>query len=801
MLNDLAGRREERAAGKVVRWETGEAGQQWEFTCDNGVRLRVWVVSDKIIRFRYATELGFEPDFSYALDPAYQPEPVDFLEFKEKPDHFRITTERLICTISKDGLRARFLDRSGTVLSEDERGFHYEYDAETGNDVVKMTKRVQAGEHYYGLGDKAANANLRGQRLTLWNSDRYGYEKGSDPLYKSIPFYTSVHQRIAHGIFFDNPFQSYFDFAAERTNVTSFWACGGEMNYYFLYGPTLREVTEEYTGLTGRPELPPLWALGFHQSKWSYYPDEQVRALADRFREERIPCDALYLDIDYMDGYRCFTWHPERFPNPRAMTDALALDGFKVVSIIDPGIKIDPDFFVYQQGIAGDHFCRRPDGPLLRGSVWPGPCHFPDYTHPATREWWSTLFPPLIQGAGVAGVWNDMNEPAIFETGTFPNDVRHDYDGHPTSHRRAHNVYGMQMARATHEGVKAAVYPKRPFTISRALYAGGQRYGSCWTGDNIATWEHMWLANVQCQRLSISGVSFTGSDIGGFIDQPTGELFIRWLALGVFHPFMRVHSSGDHGEQEPWSFGEPFTSLARTFIELRYQLLPNLYTAFWQYARRGTPMLRPLVYLDQDDPETYLRMAEFSLGDHLLICPITQADATGRWLYLPAGRWFYWYTDEAVEGKQEIWADAGLDRIPIFVRAGAVVPLWPVQQHVEELEITELILHVYWKNGEELSELYEDAGEGYAYQEAHAQCLKTFRVRGAASDLTLTQVREGDWRAPYETAYIVLHGLPFEEVQGATTDDGAAVDVLLDEATGCPVVRLPAAFGVLVVVG
>lgn len=796
MLNDLATRKEERAPGQVTAAAHPPDSPDFFFTCDNGVRLHVRAESDKVLRFRYTTEEQFPADFSYGIAPEHRPTPLEFLEFKERPEFFRITTDRLICTIAKDGLKVRILDRSGQVLSEDERGFHWEPDAATGNDVVKMTKRVQPGEHYYGLGDKATNANLRGQRFTLWGTDRYGFEKNSDPLYKNLPFYLSLHQRVGSGIFFDNSFESGFDFAAERANVTSFWAQGGEMNYYFIYGPALLEVTEEFTRLTGRPELPPLWTLGYHQSKWSYYPDESVRALATRFRELQLPCDALYLDIDYMDGYRCFTWDAQRFPDPQGLNAALADIGFKVVTIIDPGIKIDPNYDVYQQGIEGDFFCRRPDGPLLKGTVWPGLCHFPDYTNPAVRQWWAGLVPRLIE-AGVSGIWNDMNEPAVFETGSFPLDVRHDYDGHPASHRRAHNVYGMQMARATYDGVKAAVYPRRPFTITRSLYAGGQRYASTWTGDNIASWEHMWLANIQCQRLSITGVSFTGTDIGGFIDQPSAELYVRWVALGVFHPLMRTHSSGDHGDQEPWSFGEPYTALVRSFLELRYQLLPNLYTAFWQYVTRGTPILRPLVFLDQDEPETYLRMAEFGFGDHLLVCPITQAEATGRWMYLPKGQWYYWWTDELKDGRQELWAEAGLDRIPLWVRAGAVVPVWPVRQWIGEAPIAEITLHAYWKQGEETSELYEDAGEGYAHQEAGAYCLKTFRLRGSATELIIEQSREGAYHAPWPTVRIVLHGLPF--APGQVSVDGQPVTAAPhpDSVLDCPEVRVSTDFSTL----
>jgi alpha-glucosidase len=430
------------------------------------------------------------------------------------------------------------------------------------------------------------------------------------------------------------------------------------------------------------------------------------------------------------------------------------------VVIIDPGIKIDPQYSVYREGLANDYFCRRADGPLMRGSVWPGLCTFPDYTRPEVREWWAGLFEGLIKDTGVRGVWNDMNEPAVFEKGTFPNDVRFGYDGQPGSHRKAHNVYGMQMARATNEGVKRFSYPNRPFTITRSTYSGGQRYSSGWTGDNIASWDHLWLANIQCQRLSISGFSFIGSDIGGFIDTPSGELYSRWIALGAFHPFFRTHSSGDHGDQEPWSFGEPTTSLARHFIELRYRLLPYVYTTFWQYVTQGTPMLRPLTFLDQNDPETYLRMAEFSLGDNLLVCPITQAGVDGRWMYLPKGQWYYYWTDELKSGGQEVWAAADLTRIPLFIKAGAVVPMQPVMQYVGEKVVDELTLHVYYPGAEPLdSVLYDDGGEGYAYEQGQ-KTVRRFRVAADANGLTISQTMEGAYQPSYATYRVVLHGLP-----------------------------------------
>ncbi|WP_245652363.1 glycoside hydrolase family 31 protein [Rufibacter tibetensis] len=462
--------------------------------------------------------------------------------------------------------------------------------------------------------------------------------------------------------------------------------------------------------------------------------------------------------MDYMEGFRCFTWSKSHFPEPHRMVQELKEDGFKTVVIIDPGIKIDHDYWVYQEGIKNDYFCRRADGPLYKGTVWPGLCHFPDYTREEVRTWWAGLFKGLIQETGVKGVWNDMNEPAVFEIGTFPNDVRHHYDGDPGSHRKAHNIYGMQMARATYEGVKNFSYPDRPFTITRSGYAGVQRFASGWTGDNIASWDHLWLANIQCQRLSISGMSFIGSDIGGFIKSPDGELYIRWLQLGIFHPFCRTHSSGDHGDQEPWSFGEPYTALARKFIELRYQLLPYMYSTFWQYTTQGTPMLRPLAFVDQTDPDCYHRMAEFCLGDNLLVCPITQPGVDGRILYLPQGNWYNFWTGLMEAGKREVWADAPLDKVPMFIKAGAVVPFYPVQQYVGELAAPQVALHVYYNQGTCVSELYEDGGEGYGYTEGNF-LHKVFRTEGSLTLFTLTQERKGDGQDGYRYYAIFIHGL------------------------------------------
>jgi len=535
------------------------------------------------------------------------------------------------------------------------------------------------------------------------------------------------------------------------------------MNYYFIYGPQMQDVVTTYTHLTGKPELPPLWALGYHQCKWSYFPESKVKEITSKFRELKIPCDAIYLDIDYMEGFRCFTWNKEYFPDPKRMVAELAEDGFKTVVIIDPGIKIDTEYSVYKEALEKDYFCKRADGPYMKGKVWPGECNFPDYTNPEVREWWAGLFKELISDFGVKGVWNDMNEPAVMEVPnkTFPMDVRHDYDGNPCSHRKAHNIYGTQMARATYHGVKRFSYPKRPFIITRSAYSGAQRYTSSWTGDNVASWEHLWLANIQVQRMSISGMGFTGSDIGGFAEQPSGELYARWIQLGVFHPFCRTHSSGDHGDQEPWAFDQEVTDITRKFVNLRYQLLPYLYTMFWQYIEEGIPMLKPLVYYDQDDIQTHYRNDEFIFGNQILVCPILEPNALGRRMYIPRGQWYNYWTNEVIDGGKEIWVDTKFDQIPIFVKAGAIIPKYPVQQYVGELEFDELTLDIYFKIGKEKSVVYEDAQDGYDYKKGRYSFL-SFQTIGKEKELIVQLHKEGKYITDYTKYKINLIGLPFK---------------------------------------
>ncbi len=747
----------------------------------NGVHLRVEALAEHTFRFRYAPEGTFERDFSYLLDPNAAYESPAFT-LSEETDYLSLRTSGLICHIDKKALQISVYDaETNLLLNEDAAPFQARKSILHGLEKVKVSKTAAPGEAYFGLGDKSCALNLRGQQLQNWNTDSFGYQADTDPLYRSIPFYYGLREGQAYGIFFHNTHRTHFDFDAAGTGKCSFWADGGELDYFFINGPGLQQVAQRYAGLTGRPELPPRWALGFHQCRWSYYPETRVYELAEEFRKRQIPCDAIYLDIDYMDGYRCFTWDDEHFPNPKELTSRLAEQGFQTIVMIDPGIRVDPDYKVYQEGMERNAFCYRSSGELMRGPVWPQDCVFPDYTRPDVREWWGTLYRELYQEQGISGFWNDMNEPAVFKVdiATFPDHVMHHNEGQPTDHRRIHNVYGLQMSRATFEGLKALRPQKRPFVLTRATHSGGQRFASVWTGDNIASWEHLRLANIQCQRLSISGFSFVGSDVGGFKDQPDGELFTRWMQLAVFHPLYRVHSMGNNVDgaaeadadaiheaerlnrmdQEPWSYGEPYTAAAKTAIELRYKLLPYLYTAFRQYTQDGSPILRSLVFEDQKDAVAQSRENEFLFGSHLLVVPMLEAGLSTVQGYLPKGEWYDYYSGLRYAGKQMVKLECELERIPLFVRAGAVIPNYPVQQYTGEKQFERIPLRVY--HGQAESELYEDEGENYGYEQEEAYCLSTFNTVANKHSFEVHQSRSGAFSPSYSVFELQLFGLPF----------------------------------------
>ena len=753
------------------------------FKNNHDVALKVEVHADTLFRFRYTHNGIFENDFSYAIQEDYKIKNTA-VSFVETDDYFSLKTSILECRIDKKSLAVIMLDDKGETICEDADGYAARTTIMTGLSSVSISKKSPKKECYFGLGDKSCSMNMRGHKLENWCTDAFAYGQDTDPLYRAIPFYYGLNNGNGYGIFFDNSHRTTFDFDSTEEGITSFEANGGEVNYYFIYGPALLDVTKQYMELTGQPEMPPIWALGFHQCRWSYYPEARVRELAAEFRERQIPCDAIYLDIDYMDGYRCFTVNEKHFPDMKGMIADLKKDGFSTVVMIDPGIKKDESYSVYKDGVSKNVFCKRTDGSTMIGPVWPDQCVFPDFTNPVARAWWEDLYEGLYGDDDVAGFWNDMNEPAVFKVNrkTFPDEVQHHYDGQGGNHKKAHNVYGLQMTKATQNGLKKIKPNHRPFVLTRASYSGGQRYAAVWTGDNIASWEQLQLANLQCQRLSMSGFSFVGTDVGGFVDSPSGELMVRWLQLAAFHPLYRVHSMGsntdgssevsedevlrketeDRQDQEPWAFGEPYTAQGKEAIEFRYQLLPYLYTAFYQSIQTGRPVLYSLAFLDQNDTKHLDNEREFMFGDHLLVSPVIEEGATSQEVYLPKGNWFHYQSAALLKGETAHTIDAPLDEIPVFVKAGAVLPHYPIRQSTKE-KVESLSLHIYYDpaHTSTVSELYEDAGDGYEYQKENYQLLK-FNSKSETSQIRIDVSREGRFKASHQQKHLYFYGLPFE---------------------------------------
>jgi alpha-glucosidase len=742
-------------------------GRDVYMMCATGV-YHLTVLAPDVIRVRFlAGHAAPDPiagiPFSYAVDRLDEAWPACQVRVVEAPGGVEIRTARLICRIDETTGQIGFFDLEGNMISQDEAGAEWSLSG-----AVRCRKHIQPDEHFYGLGERAFGLDLRGRAYEMWNTDPLIYRLGQDPVHLCIPMVLGLHSqgRQGYGIFFDNTFRGRFNLGAAEPGVLTFGAEDGELCYYFFYGPALTTVVKRYTALTGRTPLPPLWMLGYHQSRWSYQPEARVRKLAKDFREVyHVPCDCIYLDIHYMDGYRSFTWDPRRFPDPaRKITDLHRL-GFKLIVIIDPGIRADPDYWVCRQGLAERVFCTYPDDEtLFTGPVWPGNCYFPDFTNPRVRDWWADLCTSLTD-VGVDGIWNDMNEPAIFglRDTTMPDFIRHNLDGDFGEHAKAHNVYGMQMARASAEGLQAARPEERPVSITRAGWAGVQRYALSWTGDNRATWAHLWLSMPLLMNLGLSGLAHTGPDIGGYSGFATGELFTRWLQMGVFLPLCRAHTFAHGPDQEPWSWGEPYLSINRRYIELRYRLLPYLYTAFWQCAQTGVPVVRPLLLAFQDDVETHALNDQFMCGDAFLVAPVTEKGATSRRVYLPAGVWYDFWDDRQYHGPAHIEVDAPLERLPLFVRGGSVVPLGPVLQHTGERAVDTLLLRVYPGDGQHAvaSLLYEDDGHTWAFRKGDYRLTRfTLDSTGLPpARLTVERQAEGSYTSGYRHLEVAVLGL------------------------------------------
>lgn len=676
--------------------------------CEYGVA-EVQIIADNCIRVRVARSFDemHEP-FSYSVAKTEWPQ-VQY-NLSEAYEVIQIRTAALNCLINRYPFQVQLTTLTDETICEDSAGAQLEDGA-----GVRLSMKLDKNETSYGLGERASGLNLRGNKFALWNTDCDNYERGSDPLYYNIPFYVGVHDEGAYGVFWDNPGRGVADVGHSIHNELIFESESGELRYYLFAGADVKAVVSRYTELTGRIELPPIWFLGYQQSRFSYTSQDEVLRLAREFRQRTIPCDVLYLDIHYMDDFRAFTWDKQRFPAPQEMILRLHRQGFKVIPILNPGVKVDAGYTVYETGRQQDVFLKYPSGELVAGSVWPGLCHFPDFTNATARVWWHRQC-KVVLDAGVDGIWNDMCEPVIFGLDggqTLPDQVVHDGDGHLADHREYHNVYGMLMARASIEAQQAQRPHLRPVNIVRAGFAGTQRYASSWTGDNGSDWDHLRLSLSMTLNMGLSGAPMTGPDIGGFRGNANAELVTRWFQAACLMPYFRNHTSFGTDPQEPWAYGQPYEVINRLVIELRYRFIPYLYAVVAQAREYGWPIIRPLFTAEPYNP--HIREIDdcYLLGDAVLVAPVLQPGKTSRSVYLPAGQWYDYWTNECLSGGDTIETPAPLERLPLFIRAGAVLPFWSERQFIGETQDETLTLRVFPGDFETI--LYEDSGEGMGY--------------------------------------------------------------------------------------
>lgn len=678
-----------------------------DFVCTHG-RARVTVLSDRIVRVRATQATDFGPDFSYAVTKTRWPK-VNATIREGKT--VTISTKKLAVTISKSPLRIKFATPEGRPLNGDEttRGMGWE------GPTSRSHRTLAADERFFGCGETTSPLNKRGSKTTFWNTDDPNHTYASEAIYVSIPFLISTRPGAHYGVFWDNTHRTHFNLGVvEDEKHYILESDAGEIDYYFFAGESVQDVVHSYTELTGRMWMPPRWALGFQQCRWSYMSGDEIVDVAKTFRKRHVPCDVIYCDIDYMDGYRVFTWNPNTFAKPREMIKKLRNMGFHVVAIIDPGVKNDDGYVVCRDGKEKGMFLKKPDGAWFTGNVWPGECVFPDFTSARVRKWLGPWHKELLE-AGVAGIWNDMNEPAVWNHpgGTMPLDIPHEYEGQWTTHQRAHNVYGFNMARACYEALRGLRPNERPFVITRSAYAGIQRYSMVWTGDNQSLWEQFAVSIPECLNLSLSGVPFCGADVGGFGRDCTGELLARWTQAGAFFPFFRNHTAQGTRRQEPWTFGKEVEDICRRYISLRYQLLPYIYNLFREAAQDGTPIMRPLFWEFPDDQHGYAVDDQFLLGPSLLVAPVIKPGARQRAVYLPAGNeWCDYWTKQKHTGGQYVTAHAPLDTLPVFVRAGSIIPMTAPIEYIDQKPISEIVLDVYSGN-KTTGYLYEDDGQSF----------------------------------------------------------------------------------------
>lgn len=662
---------------------------------------------------------------------------------KNKGDHIEIATAKLIVK-AYDDEKIDVFDEQGNPLVVDYRGKrtpidrqmdeeHLKLAESEGHDVDKLlgkhdgdyyevVKSLADDEEFYGLGDKTGYLNKRHYAYDNWNTDNPDPQVESfTRLYKSIPILLGLKNGHPYGIFFDNTYRNHIDLGKESNNYYYYSADNGNLDYYVIGGASLKAVVTNYTYLTGRVPMPQKWTLGYQQSRWGYsVSQKQVEKIAENLRKYDLPCDVLHLDIDYMKGYRVFTWRKDTYEAPEEFIKKMRKLGFRIITIIDPGVKKDDaDYKIYQEGIEKGYFVKATDGTVYVNEVWPGDAVFPDFGRQKVRQWWAKNCKYLVD-LGVSGIWDDMNEPASFR-GEIPGDVVFHNEEEASTHNKMHNVYGHNMAKATYEGLKK-YSGKRPFVITRAAYAGTQKFSTVWTGDNQSLWPHVQMMIPQLCNLGLSGFSFAGTDIGGFGADTTPELLTRWIEGALFSPLYRNHAALGTRSQEPWVFGESTLSIYRKYLKLRYRFIPYLYDEFYREGKTGLPVMRPLVLNYENDPHVYNMNDEYMVGEDILTAPVVQEGQTKRAVYLPEGEWIDFWNGVEYAGRNTILVDAPIDKLPLFIKKNTILPWGKEVSHISDEPDESMTFRVFGKKGKYVH--YQDNGTDFKYQKGEYNLYK-----------------------------------------------------------------------------
>lgn len=713
---------------------------------DNGLA-SIQFFSDSVIRVRATFSSQYERDFSYAV--CGSPTPASF-EVTENEHEIYLLGNKVDVRIYLSKFRVVFLHKNGQIINSDEAAFGI---SSLGTEITRYVS-LQDSERFIGMGEKTGPLDRFGESYEHWNTDKFSYPVNQDPLYLSTPFYIGLHHHLVYGIFLDNTHRSYFNFGASNRRFASYGASDGELNYYFIHDDSVANIIEHYALLTGFMPMPPKWALGLQQCRYSYYPDTEVINVITQYRNRNIPIDVVYLDIHYMDAYKVFTFHPERFPNPKAMHATLNEMNVRTVCIVDPGIKVDPGYSAYESGLAEGIFVTYPDHQPFEAEVWPGWCHFPDFTLPKARTWWAENLTKLAE-KGISGYWNDMNEPACWGQ-RVPDLIEFDYDGDRTTHKKARNVYGLLMAKSSRESLLMSRPNERPFLLNRAGFSGVQRYSAIWTGDNVASDEHLKLGVKLVNSLGLAGVAFAGYDVGGFAGEASPALFCRWIQCGVFSPLFRLHSMINSRDAEPWTFGEEAEEISRSYITLRYRLLPYIYSCFYVASKTALPINRSLAISYPFDANIFKSDAEtqYLFGPSLLICPPDSHQRYNK-VYVPEGTWYDLFSDELFEGLKFTAVETPLQKIPVFVRAGSIIPMQQTVQHVYASAGDTLELHVY-RGANGSCELYEDDGISQDHLNGNYLLQKIEWINEL--NHLIIHPHSGNYQSPFNNIKVLLHG-------------------------------------------